>query len=223
MEGVSCFSRALSLIQDADEQYQRYLWEFEGSELAIDADVTVLKENGDLPKNEERLFRNLGFDLPDGFYKVFSPSIRETDLRNGLNDIIRKVEFKVGLAYGTLSRIDTVDKTATEIKASKQRSYATVKKIQDALDRNLKYLFKIISFWYGENEEEINFDFDDSLIIDSQSEQLIMLQEVNSGILSKEKYLEIRYKLTPDNIKYYLQPEEKEEEVIEEPFDNLEE
>lgn len=34
--GVSCYSRAVNLIKDADEQYSRLLWEFEGSELAVD-------------------------------------------------------------------------------------------------------------------------------------------------------------------------------------------
>ena len=61
-------------MQDADDQYQRLLWEFEGGELAIDADITVLEASGELPRGKKRLFRNLGKYLDDGFYNVFSPT-----------------------------------------------------------------------------------------------------------------------------------------------------
>ena len=63
--GVSVYSRAVDDIKEADYQWTRILWEFEGSELAIDGDVSLFKrkENGefDLPKGKERLFPNDGF------------------------------------------------------------------------------------------------------------------------------------------------------------------
>lgn len=193
-EGVSCFSRALSLIQDADEQYQRVLWEYSGSELAIDADVTVLKETRELPARKERLFRNLGLDQRDGFYEVFSPEIRDSSLFNGLNKILRRIEFAVGLAYGTISEVDEVEKSATEIKASKQRSYSTVVDIQKELERTLREVVEILKYWLGVKDEVgVSFDFDDSLIVDTETEQSIRLQEVAAGIVKPEKYLEWRY------------------------------
>ena len=51
---------------------------------------------------------------------------------NGYNRIVQKIEFNCGLAYGTLSDPQVVDKTAEEIISSKQRSYATVKAIQNS-------------------------------------------------------------------------------------------
>ena len=198
-EGISCFARALSLIQDADEQYQRVCWEYKGSELAIDADITVLKKSGELPEGGERLFRNLGLDNKDGFYQVFSPQIRDTSLFNGLNEILRKIEFTCGLAYGTLSKMVEVAKTATEIQMSQQRSYSTVVDIQNELETILTDLVEILAFWNKELKNEIaedykiSFDFDDSIIVDSATEQQIMLSEVAAGILSPEEYLNRRY------------------------------
>lgn len=201
-EGVSCFARALSLMQDADEQYQRLLWEFEGGELAIDADVTVFKESGEVPRGKERLFRNLGTDLGDNFYQVFSPNLRDENLVNGLNQILRKIEFVCGLAFGTISETEYSAKTATEIKMSQQRSYSTVIDIQKELQTCLEEFAEVIEFWLKElrvpvsEDWNISFDFDDSLVVDSEVEQKIRLQEVASGILSPEAYLEWRYGAT---------------------------
>lgn len=36
--GVSCFAKARDVIKEVDKQYSRLLWEYEGSELAIDVD-----------------------------------------------------------------------------------------------------------------------------------------------------------------------------------------
>ena len=41
--GVSAYSRAIRLIEQADKQYSRILWEYEGSELAIDASEGALR------------------------------------------------------------------------------------------------------------------------------------------------------------------------------------
>lgn len=214
-EGVSCFSRALSLIQDADEQYQRILWEFKGTEIAIDADITVVKKNGELPHGKERLFRNLGLDQKDGFYEVFSPTIRDSSLFNGLNKILRRIEFTVGLAYGTLSEVDEVEKSATEVKASKQRSYSTVVDIQKELQKALENLLKVMGFYLNQTLEA-SFSFDDSLVVDAESEQKIRLQEVSMGLIKPEEYLMWRYGVTEKEAQKMLPEVEEEEEEEEE-------
>ena len=209
-EGISCFARALSLIQDADEQYQRIMWEYKGSELAIDADITALKNTNELPAGKERLFRNLGLDMGDGgrdFYEVFSPQIRDSSLFNGLNGIIKKIEFLCGLAYGTISDMEFTAKTATEINTSQQRSYSTVKDIQNELARCLKDFVEILKYWHNElgipfdEDCQVSFDFDDSLVVDSETEQKIRLQEVAAGILKPEAYLKWRYGVTDEELK----------------------
>lgn len=209
-EGISCFARSLSLIQDADEQYQRIHWEYKGSELAIDADITTVKANGELPKGKERLFRNLGMDMGDGgrdFYEVFSPEIRDTPLFHGLDEILRKIEFHCGLAYGTLSHMSETTKTASEIITSQQRSYSTVKDIQTELADCLEEFVEILKYWYKElgipyaEDCQVSFDFDDSLVVDSETEQKIRLQEVAAGILKPEAYLKWRYGVTDEELK----------------------
>ena len=71
--GVSGFDKVKSLIEEADKQYSRLLWEFEGGELAIDIDREALRfvedpQNPDgghsvMSQLQDRLFRKI--DLND--------------------------------------------------------------------------------------------------------------------------------------------------------------
>ena len=59
--GVPIFANAIGILEEIDKQFSRTLWEYEGSELAIDADETAFHkdQNGEykLPKGKKRLFR----------------------------------------------------------------------------------------------------------------------------------------------------------------------
>lgn len=224
--GVSVYSRAVDLIREADEQYSRILWEFKGSELAIDIDESCLMDGQELPKGKDRIFRKLDIEGKDGnFYSVFSPDIRDSSLFNGLNKILQRIEFVCGLAYGTLSDAQETEKTATEILSSKQRSYSTVSDIQKALKHSLEDLIVSMSdlcalYKLGDRntENEASFEFDDSLIVDSGTDQAIMMQEVAAGIIKPEIYLMRRYGLTEEQCKDYMPEQgiEKDPEDIDE-------
>lgn len=196
--GVSVYSRAVSDIKEADKQWTRLLWEFEGSELAVDADVTLFKKNAkgeyELPKGKERLFRMMDLDENAEKYKVYAPPIRDENLINGFNAILRRIEFNVGLAYGTLSDPDTVDKTAEEIKTSKQRSYSTVSDIQKSLQTALEQLVYAmdvmaqLSGLSGRKKYEMRFDWDDSIVTDREQDRKQDIQDVSMGIMRPEEY-----------------------------------
>ena len=201
--GVSVFEDSIDLLEDADRQYTRYLWEYEGGELAIDANIDMLKSvNEDdesgveydfvMPEHQGRLFRRFGGYNNSGepFYKEFAPELRDSSYANGLETILRRIEFNSSLAYGTLSRVDNVDKTAEEIKASKQRSYAAVAEIQTALQTACERLAYDILYWQqlkGENvnisELNMTYTWDDSIIRDSQRELAERLQLQTAGVI----------------------------------------
>lgn len=196
--GVSVYSRAINDIKEADNQWTRLLWEFEGSELAIDADITLFKKddkgNYEFPKGKDRLFRMMDLDDNAEKYKVFAPAIRDENLINGFNAILRRIEFNVGLAYGTLSDPNTVDKTAEEIKASKQRSYSTVSDIQKSLQNALEQLVYAmdvmaqLSGFSGRKKYEMSFDWDDSIVTDREQDRKQDIQDVSMGIMRPEEY-----------------------------------
>lgn len=68
--GVSVYSRAVKLLNEADLQWDRYLWEFKGGELAVDAGEEVLRQRpGEdtlgTPSTRDRLFRKFNIDADD--------------------------------------------------------------------------------------------------------------------------------------------------------------
>lgn len=141
--GASVYSRAVDVIEEADVQYSRILWEYEATEAAIDAaeDLFDVDREGHpvIPAGRERLYRTYDVEgkTEHAFFKEFAPAIRDSSLFNGLNKLFRRIEFLCSLAYGTISDLNDVERTATEVKASKQRSYTTVGKYQKAWDKGL--------------------------------------------------------------------------------------
>lgn len=211
--GVSVFSRAAGLIEEADKQYSRLLWEFEGGELAVDADVSIFHRHPKtgkltLPKGKERLFRALNMDsLQSGIkpLETFSPAFRDESLINGLNQLLMRIEDTCGLARGTFSNPpQDVARTATELKILRQRSYATVADNQKALQSALEQLVYAMDVWatIGKlapaGKYDAAFEWDDSIIVDTQSEQVIRMQEVASGLIRPEQYLMWRYGVSED-------------------------
>ncbi|MGL4623679.1 MAG: phage capsid protein, partial [Culicoidibacterales bacterium] len=65
----------------------------------------------------------------------------------GLNELLKRIEFNVGMSYGTISDPAEIPKTATEIISSKQRLYATVKELQQALEFALDDLVYAMAIW----------------------------------------------------------------------------
>lgn len=202
------FAKALDLFRNADEQYSRLLWEAKATEPAVFADVTVLrpddgKKRSKLSRLSNRLFKLLDFG-DESQIREYAPKIRDESQINILNAILRRAEFLCGLAYGTFSDIDKyTDKTATEIKASKQRSYATVSAIQQRLQAALeKYLVVVGELFdiyeLGRFAPAASFEFDDSLLNDAETEQKMLMQEVSAGLISPVFYLQRRYGVTQE-------------------------
>ncbi|MFR0899757.1 MAG: phage portal protein [Anaerobutyricum sp.] len=224
--GVSVYSRAINDIKEADNQWTRLLWEFEGSELAIDADITLFKKddkgNYEFPKGKDRLFRMLDLDDNAEKYKVFAPAIRDENLINGFNAILRRIEFNVGLAYGTLSDPNTVDKTAEEIKASKQRSYSTVSDIQKSLQTALEQLVYAmdvmaqLSGLSGRKKYEMSFDWDDSIVIDKEQELASMQQDAVAGFIRKELYVAAKYGVSEEEALKMMPQQDERFQIAEE-------
>lgn len=216
--GVSGFSRAVSLIEDADKQYSNLLWEFEGGQMAVDVDRTCfnyMKKNSEdvpiLPELQERLYRRT-LDLGDGeAYHVFAPSLRDSSILNGLNNILIQIENACDLSRGTISAVNfTEARTATELKILKQKSYAANADIQKALEKTMRKVLVVMDKYCdmyeinSKGDYEVSFCWDDSIIIDKDAERQIDLLDVEKGLMSKKEY----------RIKWYGDTENQAEEAL---------
>ena len=227
--GVSGYSRAVELIEDADKQYSRLLWEYEGGELAIDVDRTamteqpyyneegILKTKLSMSSLQQRLFRTTNIDASVGeTYNVFSPPLRDVSIINGLNEILKHIEDVTGLSRGTLSDTNLDAKTATEIISSKQRSYSANRDIQKALQNALEdvvYIMNVYCTLYNitsEGDYAVSFDWDDSLITSIDEELSRKIQLMSYGLQSKVDFLMWYRGMTKEQAKAYLSEIEEE-------------
>ncbi len=189
--GVSIFANAVNLIEDANRQYERLLWEFESGERALIANSMAFRRdrNGTPKLPDRRLYRTLDVDDVD-FFKEWSPTLRQKEIADGLDKIFRQIEFNCGFAYGTLSTMDSRDRTAEEIRNSKQRSYATISDNQKALKTALCDMVYAMDVWCTilglapVGEYSVSFEFDDSVIADRKTEFEEKRALVEDGIMT---------------------------------------
>ena len=201
--GVSGYSRAVQLIKDADIQYSRLLWEYEGGEMAIDIDRDALRTEVDANGNthtkpnrlQQRLFRSVDLSQTGDTYYPFAPSLRDANYNQGLNTILMRIEDTVGLSRGTLSDVSQEARTATEIKILKQRSYQTNADIQKATENCLKdtvYIMDVYCDLYNitpPGDYDVSFEWDDSILVDVETELNKRITLMQNGLCSK---LELR-------------------------------
>lgn len=192
--GVSVYSKAVDSIREADKQYSRLLWEFEGSELAVDVDPSVLRPKKDgkgqeMPKLNQRLFRGVDLGTDDN-YHVFNPAIRDASLVAGLNQILIRVEDLCGLARGTLTDVNQEARTATEIRHMRQRTYVTIADNQKVLEHCLRDVIRTMDKYATiyhlapQGEYEVSFDWDDSVLNDTSQQLAERLELHSAGLLS---------------------------------------
>ena len=231
--GMSLIGRAESLIVQAEHFWNSIKWEYDSKETAIDLNETMLKpvysEDGlryDVPEGKERLFRTYDANKmgDETFYKVYSPEIRSEDFTKRYNQILQKIEFATGISYGTISDPNIIAKTATEIKSSKHRSYSMVASIQTSIEKALIDLIDAIDTYcdlynlaFGEYETRI--EFGDSVLVDTEKESAVRMQEVASGLLRPEEYIKWRYGYKTDEEARKIMPSYSE--IAEEITDDL--
>lgn len=195
--GVSIFESAKELIQKADIQGARLDWEYESGERAIHVDSRALKADKKtgrfgMAKLNRRLYR--GLNLEDGkdreLFREYSPEMRDEAYKRGLEEYKREIEFNVGLAYGDLSDVQEVAKTATEVKTSKIRKYNRVTAIQSNLKDCLQDFVAGLAFYNGlySSGYEFSCDFKDSILVDEETERQQDRADVASGFMQPWEY-----------------------------------
>ena len=211
--GISGFARAESLIKEADLQYSRLLWEYEGGELAIDIDRDALTDTKDFKGQshsvmghlQKRLYRPI--DLGESnTYQPYAPTLRDSSMINGLNNILMRIEDVVALSRGTMADVAAEARTATELKILKQRSYSSNYHIQQALKKALEdcvysmdvycTIYNIVGDVVVKNGKvdtkkiglyDVSFEWDDSILVDIDTELNKRLTLLQNGITSKRE------------------------------------
>ena len=218
--GVSVYSRAVGLIREADRQYSRILWEYEGSELAIDASQGALQVSGPdgrpatLPPRSKRLFRELAIDQGQSgdLYKVFNPAIRDTSLFNGLDKLLKRVRAQA--AQRRLRHAVRPTGCGQDRRGNQEQQAAFLLRcaadVQRALQSALEHLVWVMDFYASlyklapMGEYEVNFTWGDGVLQDTDKEYMRRKELVDSGYLSPEKLLAWYFGISEDEAKAFM-------------------
>lgn len=217
--GVSVYSRAVGRIKEADRRYSQINWEYDAKEAAVHIAQSLLRINPqtqetEYPEGRDRLYREFEYNVGAAdkpLLESYSPEIRDQSYFNGLNNLLRMIEFNCSLAYGTLSDPSNVDKTAEEIKMSKQRSYQMVSDTQGALQDALDDLLYAIDFYctvYNlcpSGNYTVTYAWDDSIIRDTDAIIDKNIKLKNAELRSKVTAIMEINRCTEDEAKEELQ------------------
>lgn len=184
-DGAAIFDRAIDHFRKLDMQKARTEWEFEGGELAIDGSVDLFRKdewgNPIIPAGKQRLFRSHEA-VTDGtkienVMQTFSPDLRGEEFERGSNEIKRDIEDACELARGTISDVNLVAQTATEIEFTHQVTFTTISDVQTTTGEALKKLVAVLvdmAYRYylsPKTAYDVTLDWDDSIIVDQKEWQ----------------------------------------------------
>jgi len=205
--GISIYARAADAIQRADEGLSAMLREFRVKEAKQYVSELAVKGGGALPYLEDDYYIKLRTDAKNGveFFESYSPEIYVEKYLAALNEYKREIEDCIGLAHGTISDVEQVTRTATDVKMSKQRTYVLVTENQKNLVECLKGAVYAIGVWlkYPQTppDYEVTAEFDDSVITDTEAVLKEMREDAASGLIRPEIYIAKKYGVTEEEAK----------------------
>lgn len=193
--GVSVYAGAAAeLIQEADLQWRRLLREYETGKRRILINGSAM---GVSQVNDE-IFEYGNFTSDTTFFQFINPELRDNPFFSGFQRVLQRIEFNAGLAYGTLSDPQTVEKTATEILASRHRQFVTEKDIketfQDTLD-GLVYAMNALCDLYRlapPGDYQVEYSWGDGVLEgpDERRQAMAMdLQLVRESLMSRTAFV----------------------------------
>lgn len=196
--GVSVFAAAIPQILQADKLWNSILWEYASKETMIFATQDMFNRFDRMSEHEKRLYKML-MHGEEGKVVPFSPDIRDSSLFNGLNHILQRIEFACHFAYGTLSEPVETEKTATEIKMAKQRSYVFVSALQQQTETAIRQALQaaaVLAVYHGlipSSDFTLSCNWGDSVLEDTDARFQRHLQLAQAGYLKPEILISEEY------------------------------
>lgn len=185
-----------STIAEIKETMKQLYREYKLKEAFVGADSTMFNGKDSLPLNG--LFKKVDAG-DDTFFEVFDPAFRPFTER--LQELFRRLEHQIGTSAGILSEVNTQNATATEIKRSMYDSYTIVDDMRSNIEKGIEdflYSANVLANAYNltpQGDYEVSFDWDYSLLEDSQETFSQLITAQSKGIISE---VEIRQWLKPD-------------------------
>lgn len=185
-----------STIAEIKETMKQLYREYKLKEAFVGADSTMFNGKDSLPLNG--LFKKVDAG-DDTFFEVFDPAFRPYTDR--LQELFKRLEHEIGTSAGILSEVNTANATATEIKRSMYDTFTIVDDMRSNIEKGIEdflYSANVLANAYNltpQGEYEVSFDWDYSLLEDSQEAFSQLITAQSKGIVSE---VEVRQWLHPD-------------------------
>lgn len=185
-----------STIAEIKETMKQLYREYKLKEAFVGADSTMFNGKDSLPLNG--LFKKVDAG-DDNFFEVFDPAFRPFTER--LQELFKRLEHEIGTSAGILSEVNTANATATEIKRSMYDTFTLVDDMRSNIEKGIEdflYSANVLANAYNltpQGDYEVSFDWDYSLLEDSQEAFSQLITAQSKGIVSE---VEVRQWLKPD-------------------------
>jgi len=183
-------------IKEIKDTMKQLCREYKLKEAFVGADTTMFNGNNALP--ESGLFRKVDAG-DDTFWEVFDPAFRPYTDR--LQELYQRLEHEMGTSAGIISQLQTQNATATEIRRAMYDTFTIVDDMRSNLEKAIDdfiYSANVIANAYNISpmgEYEVSYDWDYSLLEDSQESFNQLIVANNRGIISDA---EVRQFIRPD-------------------------
>lgn len=169
-EGVPITYGCGEVLKDILDLHDEYRKEYALKRAFVGVDQTLVDKNGELPSNGlfKRVLSNGGKVGTGSGMETYSPDIRQMAYHERLMDLYALLESQIGTSSGILTKQESSNATATEIKQANLDTKAMVALMQRELDRavdTITYAAELYADLYGVRGEspDVNIDWDMSL------------------------------------------------------------
>ncbi|MEG2869948.1 MAG: phage portal protein [Clostridium sp.] len=192
--GISIFANAIDQVKGCDLIYDSYMNEYVLGRKRIlvpysQAKIQMQKDGNTQPvfdPNDSVYFAMPGDRQDDMKLTEVDMSIRATDHETGINKALDLLSLKCGMGTGRYKFESGGVKTATEVISDKSDLYQNLQKNKIPIKAALLAMVKCLLFFEtGKEDGEVNIDFDDSIIEDSNTTIDKNIKLVQAGLRSK--------------------------------------
>lgn len=141
-----------------------------------------------LPRNG--LFKTFKSDTDTDFFQEFSPAIRESSYYARLQELYTRLEKEIGVSKGFLTDMESSNATATEIRRAMYDTFTLVNDIRKNFEKGMEdfiYACNVLANRYNLSplgDYELAFNWDYSLLTDTQEEFNHYIQGYSQGVIS---------------------------------------
>ncbi len=169
-EGVPITYGCGEVIKEIADTITEYRKEYELKRTFVGVDQTIIDKDGEMPRNGlfKKVLSNGGKIGTGSPMEVFSPDIRQLAYHDRLMDLYALLENQIGTSAGILTKQESSNATATEIKQANLDTKSMVALMQRELDHavdTIAYAAELYADLYGVRGEspEVNINWDVSL------------------------------------------------------------